>query len=226
MGAFVKIGKNMINYYSWDQIKESKLLAPERMIELEGLIKQRFEDLYDNKGNKINGVKSYYLIENGEKQSYLYNEQKTVYDYKYHEKIILTNILTEEEKELINKQCLRQLSQEREQKYFDKAKKLTIDQYQGKLNIGDNYFDSDDIPEDLGAEYAWTVSERPVFRVWAEDIIGNEVANNGYDELEIDDFQGIKELQESLDLFAKKNENIKSYEVNYNVCILLNKGKL
>lgn len=212
----------MTNYYSWDQIKESKLLAPERIVELEGLIEQRFEDLYDNKGNKINGVKSYYLMENGIKQSYLYNEKKTVYDLEYHQRTIINNILTEEEKNLINKHCLRSIDNHREQKYFEKAKKLNIDQYQGKLCIGDDYFDSDDIPEELNAEYAWAVTGRPVFKVWAKDIVAHEIENNGYDGLEIEDFQGIKELQEALDLFAKKNEDIRSYEVNYNICVLLN----
>ena len=211
----------MTNYYSWDQIKESKLLAPERLVELEELIKQRFENLYDYRGNKINGVKSYYLIENGIKQSYLYNEKMGGYDHDYHVKVILGNILTNEEQELINKHCLRQITFDREQKYFEKAKKLTIDQYIGKLCINDNYFDSDDIPEYLGAEYAWTVTERPVFKVWAEDIVAHEIDSNGYDELNIDDFKGVKELQEALDLFAKNNEDIKSYEVNYNVCVLL-----
>ena len=212
----------MNNYYSWDQIKESKLLAPERIVEIANLTQQRFENLYDYKGNKINGVKSYFLIENGVKQSYLCNEKMGGYDHDYHVKVILGNILTNEEQELINKHCLRQITFNREQKYFEKAKKLTIDQYQGKLCINDNYFDSDDIPENLENNYAWTVTERPVFKVWAEDIVGDEVANNGYDELEIEDFKGVKELQEALDLFAKKNEDIKSYEANYGVCVLLN----
>lgn len=205
-------------YYSWSDIKKSSLLPPERINELEIQIQNHFEDVFDSSGKKLKGVKSYYLIEGGEKISYIFNEKTYQASQDYYIRCILAFLLTENELEIISKFCLQKLHSEMEEKYLKHAKTINISEYSGRFYYNDKIFeDYEELKEYLdeigqNPEYVWAVRESTVFNVRAEDIVENEIENNGYENLEIDDFEGVEELQKALDSFKELNKNIKAWE--------------
>lgn len=205
-------------YYSWPDIKKSGLLPPERIKELENQIQNHFEDVFDSSGKKLKGVKSYYLIEDGKKISYIFNEKTYKASEDYYIRQILSILLTEEELKIIQDFCSKKLQAEIDEKYLKQAKTINISEYSGQFYYNDKFFeDEEELKEylaeiDQNPEYVWAVRESIVFNVRAEDIISNEIENNGYENLEIDDFDGVQELQKALDSFKELNKNIKAWE--------------
>jgi hypothetical protein len=212
-------------HYTWDQIKESNLLSEQRQKEIENLVNARFEDVYNSSGQKLEGVKSYYIFKDGQKQSFIYNTKYESFDG-YYFREIMQEFLTDDEVKTIEKFVFSAAEDKRNEERVKKAKKVKISEYNGYIFWNDKYFSCLD---DLLEEFEYQGVNKEDVLVWGtkkvqiiskynvSDIIENDL--DGLDDIDLDYFDGVKELQESLDKFYELNKDKVSYEVDYGILI-------
>jgi len=212
-------------YYTWDQIKESNLLSESRQLEIENLVNARFEDVYNAAGQKLEGVKSYYIIKDSQKQSFIYNTKYESFDG-YYFREIMQEFLTDDEVKTIEKFAFSAADAKRDEERIKKAKKVRVSNYNSYLYWNDKYFSCLD---DLLEEFEYQGVEKEDQLVWGTqkvqiiskygviDVIENDL--DGLDDIELDYFDGVGELQKSLDKFYELNKDKVSYEVDYSILI-------
>ena len=129
----------------------------------------------------------------------------------------------------------------KEQKLFEKAKKIKFKNYDGKFILEDEDFvkDSDDIEEWLYEQikyenktdeelpkYLWATNSTPVFDLNLKDIINDECENdNSYEDmyncLDTED-EDLDKAQEYLDKwYQKQGDSVNVYYKDYDVAVLL-----
>lgn len=124
---------------------------------------------------------------------------------------------------------------ERELERFTKSEKLTEwdgPVYSEGLGYRDGFFESvADMIEELGdaadendevtpVTYVWTCRKIP-FAIASLDTITERITEEGYEDFDPDDLNGLKELEDAIDKFNKVNNDIVKHEPDFNVSVLV-----
>lgn len=72
-------------------------------------------------------------------------------------------------------------------------------------------------------KYVWAAQEVP-FVCASIDSITESIYNNAYDDFDIDNLEGLEELDKAIDKFNTLNKDKMMYEINYSKAILLEKA--
>ena len=127
--------------------------------------------------------------------------------------------------------CFRKQQDAKERERFAKAEKVT--EWDGwvfcdGLNHNNGYFSGmDDLydqvePEDL-PDYVWTcTANRFVHFDMTHEL--ERIAENGYEDCDFDDFDGLPELKKAVDAFNEANAGKLSYEPDFTKAVLVNKS--
>lgn len=148
---------------------------------------------------------------------------------------ILKTLLTDDEVDLLLNRAddiARFNCAQKEKERFDKAKKINEADWAGPIMHGDQYYDSvADLrdmmdPEELeDVEFVWATKERRVIpSLSVAEIVENDFFDNGWEDMEVDDLNGVEELQKALDKFVEENKGVVSYHEDNSIAIVLQKG--
>ncbi len=142
------------------------------------------------------------------------------------------NIVTIEELKLVNDHASTRWSAQREKSHFDKATKISDRDYQGFVYWGDEYFsemkemldrlmeDCND-PEDI-PEYVWATDPHMVIpSLDIGHVVADHMDNNGWEEMEMGDLNGVNELQVALNIFVEANKTVVSYFPDYKTAVVI-----
>lgn len=212
-------------HYNETQVRESGLLSPERMAEVSAAIDARISPCFDAQGVEIPKAK---IADCGPKKGrLLFMRFDHDQDMEYMRRDIMAAILTDEELELINDRCLSESSAAKEAEQFAKAEK--VEAWDGGVFYGDDYFasmdelcdrlndDNDDWPK-----YVWAAEPETVFTGCSvADVVEDSISNSGWEDMEVDDFKGVAELQAALDKFTEANAGVHAFHPNYKKAVLL-----
>ena len=122
----------------------------------------------------------------------------------------------------------KEKEREKEAEGFEAATKIKESEYTGDhVYCGDKYYDSveDAIDQYLVGqepEYVWACRTHGIPTVDVEDVTTN-ILDNMWDEADINDLNGVEELEEALKAFNKANESIQLWEPDYTTAILVEK---
>lgn len=218
--------KTKVDYchYNETQVRESGLLSPERMAEVSAAIDARISPCFDAQGIEIPKAK---LADCGPtKGRMLFMRFHHDPDMEYMRRDIMAGVLTDAELEMINERCLSERSAAKEAEQFEKAEK--VEAWDGGVFFGDTYFSSVDELCDTfeqdgeWAEYAWTATPETVFTgLDVAGVVEDAISNHGWEDMDVNDFHGVSELQAALDKFTEANAAVHSYRPNYKKAVLL-----
>lgn len=216
-------------YHNLAQIHESGLLSLERLAAVEQEAASRVSRCFDAAGNEIANARIA-LIE-GERTLFIIQSHDPEQDYMIRQ--ILADVLTAAELESVNKHASRLMSAKQDAERLEKAQKLT--EYDGGLWYGETWYC--DLETLLDRAEFGTAEERAL---WAtpihaylsaprqviphldvSDVMEHWIDDRGWEDCEIDDFDGVAELQAALDQFVKTNESVVSHECDYGRVLLL-----
>lgn len=218
-------------YLSLDQVRDSGLLSAERMAEVETEIERRLGYVFDAQGRQITSHRMGDLSPYGR---FIYPEMphEATTPYAYAKREILSVILTDSERNLLNQCAFEAASARRDEEHFAKAKKVPEGDWMGGVFLGDTYYeDTDCLLEHLmdTAEepdefplYAWAAKpEQVIPGLDVSDVTRDCIEQWGWEEMSVDDLSGVDELGAALAAFVKANEGVVSYQPDYRKAILL-----
>lgn len=215
-------------YYSETQIQQSGLLSAERFQEVQAAVTSRISPAFDRDGKPLGHAQIVHLSDG---TRWIHPRADDANSKEYVRTQALADILTADELTAINDRCLEAGRVRRESERFSKAEKLTA--WDGGAWLGDTYYHTmDDLLEDLiggleneddpWPEYVWAASPRPVIiGLDAWEICENEVTQNGWDDMDEHDLNGLPELQAALDAFTAANATVVSYVHDFHKAVLL-----
>lgn len=130
--------------------------------------------------------------------------------------------------------CLDRRESEREQEKFAKAQKIPAKDYAGWVfcdgtgNSGYHesvdefleYWEDNRDEDDEKPEYVWACEENHFVFVDVADIT-ERICENGWEDMDPDSLNGLKELEAAIDAFNKANESVVSYDPDYTRAIIL-----
>ncbi len=208
--------------YSLDQVRESGLIPAARMIEVVAEIESRIEKCYDAQKREIDNC-ALAVFPSGKRWIYPRMDHDPKGDFIRRE--LLGEVLTETELKLINDRCHVSWSENAEAKRFETATKL--DSWDGWVTNDDDYWESvedylDMEGDDDPPEYLWVAEPQEVIpSLDVGDVVEHWISDRGWEEMETDDLNGVKELQAALDAFVEMNKGVVSYRPDYKRCVLL-----
>lgn len=115
---------------------------------------------------------------------------------------------------------------------FEKAKKITAAEWPGwvyREGCGGEYFrEVEDVIERMqddseGADpprYVWAAKDVGVSKVDIDDVVSN-ILDNGWEDMELSDLNGVAEMEAAIDAFNEANASIEVYLPDYSIAILL-----
>ena len=238
-------------YESLEQIKESGVLSAARVAELEAQIESRITGCYTHDGRKVENSFIAELGTRPDSKLMLYPRAETG-DYMgtYMRREILISLLTDEETHLIYDHCSALLAQKKRAERFEKAIKIPQAEWNGYVSTDDEFYPSVEdyldiwvcdnaewdvkkghsvLPEGVEPPtFVWATIGRPVIPtdLQADDVLNHYIEDRGWEDMSIDDFDGVEELNAALAAFTKANEAIISYSADYSKAILLDKIEL
>jgi hypothetical protein len=127
-------------------------------------------------------------------------------------------------------ECWRKDSQEKEatkeRERFEKATKIPYAEYKGEMVMdGDDYFN--DLEEVLDRyldgqepEYVWACEDVGCPKANIDNIVEN-MLENMWEDADINDLNGVAELEAAVEAFNKANESIRVYIPDYTTAILI-----
>lgn len=233
-------------YNDLNEIIDSGLLSAERIAELNAEIDRRIDVPYTKDGHPINSSRVIDLGVNGEKRLMLYPRVETGdYQDRHIRREILNVLLTDEEAFSIYDHCSALAAARREDRLLEAAEKIEESKWDGMVFYNDAYYDSvedfidrwysdnGEYNEFVGKIVVAPEIDRPAF-VWAAepqvvipdkldvaDVVEHWVCDRGWEDMSVDDLNGVEELQAALDTFCKANESVVSYRVNEKKAILI-----
>ncbi len=237
-------------YYNLDQIIDSGLLFESRLAELNAEIDARIGLPRTESGLVIATSRVVDLRPVGatEPRLFIYPRVETGdYQDAYMRREILNVLLTDEEAFRIHDYCSSASSARREERLFGEAKKVLASEWDGWVVFGDDFHQSvEEFMDDWVSDHQdWddekkcfvmdpeVLAGRPTF-VWAArpqvvipkrldvaDVTEHYVTDRGWESMDIDDLEGVKELQLALDAFVEVNKGVVSYQEDNKVAILL-----
>lgn len=129
--------------------------------------------------------------------------------------------------------CDRENQAKKEADRFEKAKKLTEwdgwvyldgtgrDGYSESLSDFWDNWENDHDEDDKKPAYVWACKKDHFAVVDVSDIT-ERIADDGYDDFDVDDLNGLDDLKAAIEKFNEANRDVVSYEPDYGVAILLN----
>jgi hypothetical protein len=127
--------------------------------------------------------------------------------------------------------CINAERKAKEAERFAKAEKLT--KWDGwvfceGLGVGNGFFESiEDMISDIGEdgdeslpEYVWACEANHFVCADVSDIT-ERIADNAYEDFDVDDLGGLDELSAAIDKFNEVNKDVVSYEPDYTKAVLL-----
>ena len=218
-------------YLSLDQVRESGLLSPERMAAVEAEIERRISIPRDEQGRPIETAR---LADLSPWPRYLYPRMDHDPNWLYIRREIMAVVLTEQEREFLDKHALSAASARRNEAAFEKARKVLASEWDGWVTDGDNYWESVEAYMDANADrllddgepythkHLWAAKPRQVI-VGRDvtDVFESQMCDRGWDDMDVDDLNGVAELQKALDAFVEANRSVISYSVDYGVAVML-----
>lgn len=107
---------------------------------------------------------------------------------------------------------------------YTKAVKIKASDYTGpQVFFNEHYYETveDAIEEcDKPPEYVWSAKDIGLKKATIEDLV-ERVLEEAWEDADIDDLEGVDELQSAVDGFNEKNAGISVYMVDYNEAIVL-----
>lgn len=213
----------------WSTIKGSGLLSHERITELEAELDRRIRPLIvDGKdipsARLVDAPSSCYIIMVEAQGSYSLMD--------YHRKGLLAELMTPEELKTLNDFASTCFEEKREATNYANAAKVSDREYEGGVWWGDDYFgemeemldrlmwDCED-PEDI-PEYVWAAKPTVVIpELDASDVVEHYVCDRGWEDMDVNDLNGVDELQAALDAFVKANEGVVSYYPDHKLAVVI-----
>lgn len=217
-------------YLSFDQVKASGLLHPDRLSELERQIEERLSIPQTPQGKPITTARLADLSPYG---LFIYPRVDSDGDWDYAKRQILAAILTEEERTLLDADAFVAARRRRKEECFAKAEHILEKDWHGGVFKGDNYYSSTEelhdylaenlAPEDDYPTYCWAAKARRVIPEHLEvaDLMQHLIEQNGWQDMETKDLRGVERLQGELDAFVDANSKVLSYWEDTSKAILL-----
>jgi hypothetical protein len=226
-GKFFLAMKTKYRYCSYNvsQIRESQLLTPERMAEVEAEIARRILPVFTASGKEIPNAK---LVSHGDGTGYLHPRVEEEHQIEYAQRCAVAYVLTDAEFELVNSHCFDARNALMEAERFEKAEKVTEcehgvfagDDYVPDISDLPDYYDDDDLPE-----YVWAAEPHAVVPgLDVSEILTGIIENNGWEDMDVHDFDGTTELQAALDAFVKANEKVVCFRPDYTKAVIVAKA--
>lgn len=208
--------------YNLQEIRESGLLSAERMAEIDAglasaIVPARLADgaeLTSHRAVRINGSAELFHIKYPSSEDYMIRH-------------VLSRLLTEKEIDALNRHCFDEQHKHRNAERFSKAVKIPAADYHGYVNYGDQYYAT--VEELLEAHPLETI-DGPVFACTplqvipdrhVADLLEDDIANNGYEDMGLDDLEGLDALNVAYAAFVKANEGVVSQRPDYTRAIIL-----
>lgn len=210
-------------YYNEEQVRESRLLSPERMAEVTAQIDARIEPCFDGAGNKL---KEAFIAQCPEGRM-LFARVDSDGQREYLRRSVLAGVLTEAELKLVNDRCSSERSAAKDAEAFAKAKK--VEAWDDGAFLGDRYFGSmEELCDHLECkggewpEYVWAAKSQTVIGgLDVARVVESDLTDRGWEGMDTNDLKGTVELQVALDKFTEANAGVKSYWPDQSIAILL-----
>ena len=222
-------------YLYLSQVRESGLLSEARLSEIDAEIARRLTTPFDGNGRPILTARLADLSPYG---SWLYprmdHEPAGNEEWAYAKRQILAAILTDAERELLSKHASSAFSNRQEERQFEAAKKVPESEWGGGVFYGDDFYDStDDLHERLASDeveledypaFCWAAEpHRVIPDLEAEDLLSHIVEDRGWDEMSVDELEGVGELDAAIAKFVDQNRLIVSFRPDYKTAVVLEK---
>ena len=221
-------------YYSFEYILESGLLSPERIEEISRELKKRIQPVILQDGTTVPNARII-TIYGGERV--FVPDVSGDFVFRYTERRVIEGILTDEELQIISKHCSQVRWRNLEKKNFEMAVKIKESDWKGGIFWGDSYYDSitdfhdmvgdDELLESAEDDmpiYLWAAKEKKVV-CDSLDICNNFlehiIEDLGWEDMSIDDLDGVEALKNAFEAFKKENEDKKTFEIDYSTAIVL-----
>ncbi len=220
-------------YLSLDQVRDSRLLSAERMTAVEAEIERRISTPRDEQGRPIESAR---LADLSPWPRMLYPRMDHDQNWLYIRREILAIVLTEEEREMLDKHAFDAATARKEREAFEKATKIPAADWKGWVFDGDRYHASyedyaDHCADMVGDEemgfndhtqILWAAqAEQVITDRDVADVFECQMSDRGWDDMETSDLNGVEELQAALDAFVKANETVVSYHPDYTKAIIV-----
>jgi hypothetical protein len=219
-------------YLSLQQVRDSGLLSPERLAEIGAEIDRRLTTPVDGAGKPILTARLADLSPYG---GWLYlrmDHETGDEEWAYAKRQIMTALLTEDERKLLNDNAFTAQRAANEVRAFDRAQKVTEEEWDGWVCYGDDYFPSvEDLHDHLDCEgvaredyptYCWATRKQQVIQgLDVEGVVDHCLDAWGWEDCEVSDLKGVPELRAALEAFEKANTDVVSYQEDRSIAVLL-----
>lgn len=216
------------SHYTWEQIQESGLFSEDRLKEIGDAIEARIKPIYLDGTRKIGDAR---FLDAGDGTGFIHSDMTKDHQWEYIRRSAVPLVLTEAELDTVNKLCMDAMHTRREKEQFEKAEKLTA--WDEGVFHGDTYhasiFDALDAIECDGEdkpEYFWAADPRQVISGFdVAEVVQNQLEENGWEDMDTHDLNGVDDLQTALDAFTEANKGVTSYFPDYSKVILVSDEK-
>ncbi len=199
-----------------DQVRDSQLLSPERMAAVEAEIERRISTPVLPDGRPILNAR---VADCGEYGLQLYPRMDHEVNWDYMRRALLGVVLTETERELLDRSALYAASRRREEEKLAKAAKVPEAEWDGRVYYGDKHYDNvgeciEDVAGDGGKIplHVWPAVPRTVVGpLRVSDVVENDLDTNGFEDMDLYDLEGVDELQRALDAFTDANKEVVAF---------------
>ncbi len=216
-------------YPNLDEVRESHLIPAARMAAIDAEIESRITEPRTPDGHPITTAK---LATFPDGKLMLYPRMDHDPEGTFIRRELLAEMLTLEELEMVNKHASGIANARADVKRFEKATKL--DRWDGWVTDGESYWDSveayldergDDIEdgeEEAVPLYLWVAEPQVVVpSLDAADITEHWITDRGWEDCDLDAFDGVKELQAALDAFVALNAGVVAYHMDSTRVVML-----
>jgi hypothetical protein len=219
-------------YLSLQQVRDSGLLSAERLAEIDAEISRRLTNVFDSEGRVILNTRCADLSPYGR---FLYpkmDHETGAEEWAYAKGQIMTALLTEDERKLLNDNAFTAQRATNEARAFDRAQKVAEEEWDGWVCYGDDYFPSvEDLHDRLACDgvaredyptYCWaTRKQRVIQGLDAESVVEHCLDAWGWEDMDLFDLNGIPQLRAALEAFEKANADVVSYHEDRSIAVLL-----
>lgn len=218
----------------WDYFKASNLLSAERCAEIDREVEKRTKPLITSGGTVVEN--GYTLtFPDGKSFLYLVSNYTTI---QHHQKDLIAALLTPEELTLLNDRASSERRADKEAHLLETATKVSDLDWKDGVWWGDDFYPSveealDDVVTNVGdangeiPTYFWAAKSRVVIpSLDVSNVVENWIEDRGWEDMEIDDLDGVEELQVALDKFVEQNKGVVSFELDHNIVVVLSEKTL
>lgn len=217
-------------HLSFDQVCDSALLSAERMAEVEAEIERRISIPQDSQGRPIETAR---LADLSPWPRHLYPRMDHEPIWEYMRREILAVVLTEAERKMLDKYGLSAAGRRKNCERWERATKIPGDQWKGFVTDGETYWCSvgvfrleeyggDDDPGRTWPIILWAaIPERVITGRDVADVFESQMCDRGWEDMDVNDLNGVEALQAALDAFVEANSTVVSYKPDYTRAIIV-----